>query len=349
MKSEKKKHRRILYFVLGPILVLAGVYFCGPRPERPVLSSDFPSVPVSLEALQDSIRRAEQAAGNVKADNDARIVWAGDSLVPTPYVLLYLHGYSASRLEGEPVISDFAQRYGVNVYAPRLDAHGLDTPEPLLEMTAEGLWESAKNALAVAGRLGEKTIVMSTSTGGTLALYLAATYPDKVDALINISPNILPADFGVSLLSGPWGLQIVRAVKGGKYMPIDSSSYHPQVWSEGARLESAVQLQVLVDATMKPSTFRRVVAPSLTLAYYKDEKHQDGTVRVDRIRRMVSQLSTPPDENVYVELPDVGVHPMACSVVSRDIPSVERAIFAFCDDVLGLRPLGQGDSLSVGK
>lgn len=344
MKSEKK-HPRTLRFVLGLILVSAAVYFCGPRPARPVLSTDFPAVPASLAALQDSIRRAERAAGNVKADNEARIVWAGDSLVRTPYVLLYLHGYSASRLEGEPVISDFAARYRVNVYAPRLDAHGLDTPEPLLEMTADGLWESAKNALAVAGRLGEKTIVMSTSTGGTLALYLAATYPDKVDALINISPNILPADFGVRLLDGPWGLQIVRAVKGGKYMPIDTASYHPQVWSEGARLESAVQLQALVEATMKPSTFRRVVAPSLTLAYYKDEKHQDGTVRVSRIRRMVSQLATPPDENVYVELPEVGVHPMACAVVSQDIPSVERAIFAFCDEVLGLRPCKE-DSLS---
>lgn len=343
--KTKTSSTRILWTILCIAAVLTVVYLSGPRPQKPVLSSVFPSVPDSLEKLQDSIVRAEQSVENIKKDNESRIFWADDSLTRTPYVLLYLHGYSASRLEGEPVVSDFVARYRVNAYAPRLDQHGLDSPEPLLEMTADGLWESAKNALAVAEQLGEKTIVMSTSTGGTLALYLAATYPDKVHALVNISPNILPADFGIRLLDGPWGLQIVRAVKGGKYMPINPESYHPDIWSEGARLESAVQLEALVEATMTAQTFRRISAPSLTLAYYKDKKHQDGTVRVSRIRKMVSLLATPPEENIYVELPDVGVHPMANGTVSKDIPAVEEAIFDFCQNILKLHAVQTADTL----
>ena len=335
----KTKSRRALSVTGVLLLVLAAVYLAGPRPGRPTLSTAFPTVPSSLRELQDSISQAEQSLGNVKKDNQARIFWYGDSLSRTRYVLLYLHGYSASRLEGEPVTTDFAARYGTNLYAPRLCAHGLDTPEPLLDMTAECLWESAKNALAVAEKLGDRVIVMSTSTGGTLALYLAATYPEKISALINISPNILPANFGIRLLDGPWGLQIARAVMGGKYMPVNPDSYHPEAWSEGARLESVVQLQVLVDATMKKTTFERVKAPSLTLAYYKDKRHQDGTVRVERIRKMVSELGTPPGENIYEELPDVGIHPMACGIVSKDIPAVERAVFSFAETVLGLQPV----------
>lgn len=337
--AMKTNSRRILSTVSVVLLALIVVYLAGPRPEPPVLSTEFPTVPGSLESIQDSLSRAEKAAGNVKKDNEGRIFWQGDSLKRTEYVLLYLHGYSASRLEGEPVTTDFAARYGVNLYAPRLCAHGLDTPEPLLEMTADCLWESAKNALAVAEKLGEKVIVMSTSTGGTLALTLAATYPEKIHALINISPNILPANRGIGLINGPWGLQIARAVMGGKYMPVDPDASHPEAWSEGARLESAVELQSLVEATMTRRTFQRVTAPSLTLAYYKDRQHQDGTVRVSRIRKMVSELGTPPQENVYVELPEVGVHPMASGIVSKDIPAVEEAIFSFCEQVLGLRPL----------
>ena len=195
--AMKTNSRRILSTVSVVLLALIVVYLAGPRPEPPVLSTEFPTVPGSLESIQDSLSRAEKAAGNVKKDNEGRIFWQGDSLKRTEYVLLYLHGYSASRLEGEPVTTDFAARYGVNLYAPRLCAHGLDTPEPLLEMTADCLWESAKNALAVAEKLGEKVIVMSTSTGGTLALTLAATYPEKIHALINISPNILPANRGI--------------------------------------------------------------------------------------------------------------------------------------------------------
>lgn len=90
---------------------------------------------------------------------------------------------------------------------------------------------------------------------------------------------------------------------------------------------------------MTRRTFQRVTAPSLTLAYYKDRQHQDGTVRVSRIREMVSELGTPPQGNVYVELPEVGVHPMASGIVSKDIPAVEEAIFSFSEQVLGLRPL----------
>lgn len=335
---KAKKHR--IFSIAGVfVILLAILYLAGPRPAKPALSTTFPAVPSSLTALQDSINNAEQSIGNVKKDNEARIFWHADTVARTEYVLLYLHGYSASRLEGEPVTTDFAARYGCNLYAPRLCAHGLDTKEPLLDMTAECLWESAKNALAVAEKLGDKVILMSSSTGGTLALYLAATYPEKITALIDISPNILPADFGIKLLDGPWGLQIARLVMGGKYMPVNPDSYHPEAWSEGARLESTVQLQVLVDATMTRKTFEKVTVPSLTLAYYKDKKHQDGTVRVSEIRKMVSELGTPANENVYIELPNVGVHPMACGIVSKDIPSVEKAIFSFSEKILGLKPV----------
>lgn len=333
----KTKKHRILSAAGTIVILLTILYLTGPRPEKPALSTAFPTVPSSLIALQDSINTAEQKLGNVKKDNEARIFWHADTIARTEYVLLYLHGYSASRLEGEPVTTDFAARYGCNLYAPRLCAHGLDAKEPLLDMTAECLWESAKNALAIAEKLGDRVIIMSTSTGGTLALYLAATYPEKVTALINISPNILPADFGVKLLDGPWGLQIARLVMGGKYMPINPDSYHPEAWSEGARLESTVQLQVLVDATMNRKTFEKITAPSLTLSYYKDKEHQDGTVRVSEIRKMVSELGTSARENVYVELPEVGVHPMACGIASKDIPSVEKTIFSFSEKILGLK------------
>lgn len=340
-------------FLLRPTLLFLPValvvaYFLGPQPPKTVLSDDFPAVPTSLTALNDSIVTAESRIPNIKPGNRAKIVWYGDSIARTEYVLLYLHGYSASGLEGEPVTTDFAGRFGMNLYTPRLCDHGLATDEPLLNMTAECLWESAKNALAVAERLGDKVIVMSTSTGGTLALYLAAVFPEKIDALVNVSPNILPANFGITLLDGPWGLQIARAVMGGRYMPVDSSSFHPEAWSEGARLESVVQLQRLVSATMTRRTFERVTAPCLTLAYYKDEDHQDETVRVSEIRKMYAELGTPADEKAYVELPGVGVHPMACGIVSKDIPSVERELFSFSEKTLGLKPVEDQKSISDG-
>ena len=86
-----------------------------------------------------------------------------------------------------------------------------------MNFTPDRLWESAKQALAIGKKLGDKVILVSTSTGGTLALKLAAEYPNDVHALINLSPNIAINSGAAFLLNDPWGLYIVRAVKGGKY------------------------------------------------------------------------------------------------------------------------------------
>ncbi|MBO4960617.1 MAG: hypothetical protein J6C80_00065 [Flavobacteriales bacterium] len=330
--------RKTLRFIIITGALLCFIYMIGPRCEKAVLSTSFPVVPSSLSQLSDSISNAESYyKDSIKSGCSSQIRWSNDSLTTTEYSLLYLHGYTATINEGMPVVEHYASRYGMNVYLPRLDDHAYLTDEPLLNMTAEGLWESAKNALSVAGKLGEKVIIMSTSTGGTLALTLAATYPEKVHAIINFSPNILPATTGVRLLTGHWGLEIARMVQGGKRMKVTEENKYPLHWSEGPRLESAVELQRLVDATMHSNTYEKIVCPSLTLAYYKDPDNQDRTVRVDKIKEMHSLLSSPIKS--YVELPSVGVHPMACGVISHDIEAVEDAIYNFTENTLGIAPV----------
>ena len=61
------------------------------------------------------------------------------------------------------------------------------------------------------GRLiGNKVVVMSCSTGSTLALYLAAKNHEWIDGLICYSPNIDTYDQATHLVDGPWGLQIAQ-------------------------------------------------------------------------------------------------------------------------------------------
>ena len=64
----------------------------------------------------------------------------------TEYAVVYLHGFSASQEEGDPVHYQFAQKFGCNLYLSRLYAHGIDTTEPLGNFTAEEVWNSAKEA-----------------------------------------------------------------------------------------------------------------------------------------------------------------------------------------------------------
>lgn len=320
-----------------PILLLLGVYFLGPEPEKPKFDLVMPAIPTDPDQLESFVTENE-AKHKVKPDNEARIVWLDSSRQKTEYSVVYLHGFSASQKEGDPVHKDFAKKFGCNLYLPRLSDHGIDTTEQLLYFTADRLWESAKEALAIGKAIGNKVILMSTSTGGTMALMLAAEYPDDVYALINMSPNIEINDPSAFMLNNPWGLQVARMVIGSDYQEIDYKPERLPYWNAKYRLESLTQLQELLEDKMNRKTFSRVTQPSLTLYYYKDEQHQDPTVKVSAILRMNEELGTPAALKEAIAIPDAGAHVIGSYLVSKDLKSVEKAINAFAEQKLGLKP-----------
>ncbi len=338
---------KFLRVLLILAILLAIAYLMGPTPETPVFKKNLPAVKDTGFVLQEWVAHKE-ARVKLKPDNGARIVWANDSLkTKTPYVVVYLHGFSASQKEGDPAHLDFARKYGCNLYLARLDGHGVDTSEALLHMTATSLWESAKEAYAIGKQLGEKVIIMGTSTGGTLALMLAATYPE-IDGLVLLSPNIAINDPNAHLLNNHWGLELARLVKKSHYIqPMDKRPEALQYWSAPYRLEAAVQVEELLEDKMTPETFAAVKQPVLMLYYFKDETHQDPVVKVSAMKEMFADLGTPADKKRAVAIPEAGDHVIGSSLKSRDVASVEKEIDRFAEGVLGLsvRPAPVRDSL----
>jgi len=333
--------KRIKRFLVILILVLLTAYLLGPKPPKPELNKDLPSISASVSNLDDFIAKNE-AAYNIKPDNESRIFWANDSLQErTDYCVLYLHGFSASWYEGYPTNVEFAKKFGFNLYAPRLYDHGLVTDDALLDMTPDKLWDSAKEALMVARSLGKKVIIMSTSTGGTLSLQLAADFPEYVEALIMFSPNIKINNSTAFILSKPWGLQIGRKVTGSKYRITneDFDSKDCQYWNCKYRLEAVVYLQQLVEATMTKHTFSNVTAPVFLGYYYKDEEHQDETVRVDAMLKMFDELGTSASQKVKRAFPDAGEHVIGCELTSGCVDEVIAATIDFGEKILDLKPV----------
>jgi len=322
------------------VLIIGGAYLLGPKPEKPKYDNKFPKVSSNLAFIADSISKSEMERGNIKPDNEAKIIFANDSLKnKTEWALVYIHGFSASEKEGDPINREFAKRYGMNLFLARMSDHGIDTTDALLNMTADRLWKTAKEALAVGEKLGNKVILMSTSTGGTLSLMLAAKYPEKVSALINYSPNVKINDPAAFLLNDPWGLQIARLAMGGKYRISGSEDDETApYWNNKYRLEAVVNLQQLVETSMNTKTFEKVTCPSLTVAYYKDEEHQDPTVMVEAEEWMNKEIATPEGEKRFVKLPNVGGHPLASGILSKDLDSVRKVTFSFAEEVLHLEP-----------
>ena len=327
----KKRYMILLLIVLGLVIL----YWAGPRLPRTELNTSLPVVPVGIDSISQYIEGREGAL-SVKPDNESVILW-GDSVgQPTEYVLLYLHGFTASRYEAYPVTHDFVKEFRVNAYLPRLAAHGLLVDEPLLDMTPANLYDSAKEALVIAHKLGKKVVIMGTSTGCTLGIMLAADFPQLVDGLILYSPNIRIKNPLAPLLSGPWGLQISRAIHGGKYSVSDDpeDSEDCKYWYCRYRVEAQVYLQQLLDMRMNREEFQKVRQPVFLGYYYKDADHQDQTIEVKAALRMFDELGTPADEKVKVAFPDAGAHVIACELTSKSVAEVRGQTFEFARRVL---------------
>jgi esterase/lipase len=274
----------------------------------------------------------------LRPGNEARIVWANDSAkTKTEYAIVYLHGFSASQEEGAPIHKEIAKKFGCNLYLARLSEHGKDTADKLINLTANSYWNSVKEAYAIGKQLGEKVILMGTSTGGSNALHLASEYAD-IHAIILLSPNIEIRNQFAWLGNNPWGLQIGRMVVGSKYVtPKNQSPLYGIYWDSSYRLEAVASLQEYLEKAMIKETFEKVKQPALMLYYYKDEVHQDSVVKVEAMQRMFQQLGTPADLKKSVAVPNAGDHVIGSYIKSKDLVTVENEAVAFMEKMLKMK------------
>ncbi|SJZ32835.1 alpha/beta hydrolase [Sediminibacterium ginsengisoli] len=326
---------RLLKRTILVIAIIAVIYLLGPHPARPVYGLTLPAVPAEPAKL-DAYVTAIEAGHKIKPDNEARIVWADSTKKKTPYAIVYLHGFSASQEEGNPVHRDIAKQFGCNLYLSRLSQHGIDTADALVNLTVDNLWESAREAYAIGKQLGEKVILMGTSTGGTLALQLAAAYPE-IAGLVLLSPNIAINDPNAWILNNHWGVQVARLVKKSKFnTSANQTPVYKQYWTSQYRLEAAAELQEMLETSMTDITFRNVKQPLLLLYYYKDEAHQDPVVKVSAMKEMFGEIATPAAMKKEVAIPGTENHVLGSAIVSKDVGSVEREIKNFLKDVMKL-------------
>lgn len=172
-----------------------------------------------LAALEAWLAAREAAVPNLRPDAEKLIVWADGPGVRTDWAVVYLHGFSASREEIRPVPDRVAAALGANLFYTRLTGHGRDGPA-MAEGSVEAWVTDTAEALAVGQALGDRVLVIGTSTGGTLAV-LAAHDTDLaagVAGVVLVSPNFRVAGWAGRLIEWPgvrsWGPMVVGAERG---------------------------------------------------------------------------------------------------------------------------------------
>ena len=326
--------KKLLKYLGVPILLLGVIYLLGPVQRY----ESFNNTPIALDVpiieLGQYIANKESQVLNVKEDNQAEIIWA-DSIHKTEYAIVYMHGYTASKGEGEPIHRNMAKKYGCNLYLPRFFQHSLMDEDAFVSLTPKGLVESAKEAIAVGKLIGEKVILMSTSTGGTLSVYLAANDP-SVHSLILMAPNIDIAAPGSHLLNKPWGKQLMRISNGSMYRTWEADEYIQKYWTNKNRIEGLIALRELLDITMTDEVFAQIEVPVCLVVYYKNEKEQDNVVSVKAIESFLEKINTPPKQIVFIKDENAGSHPLGSKYTNEHWMDVQIVVDDFLNEVMEL-------------
>jgi esterase/lipase len=327
--------------ILMGLIALLVLYWVGPQPQTPVLNAipTWTNIPDSMSQISSFISRKESENKELKPNNEAKIIWA-DSLKPqkTKYAFLYVHGFSASQMEGDPVHRQVAAAFNGNLVLARVAGHGEKTSDQTLgNVTADDYYASVENYLAIAKKVGQEVVVMGTSFGGAMTVYLASKHPE-IKAIILYGPCIEVADPNATLLDNPWGLQLARLIKGGDFNDIPSKNKaHDAYWNLHYRLEAIVAMQNFLTHTMNKEVFSQVKAPVLLTYYYKDEAHQDQVVSVKAMQKMFPVLGTPSALKREIAFPESGNHVITSPILGNKTELPMQASIKFLNEVVKLK------------
>jgi len=224
--------RKVVLGGMAALTVLTGIFLAGPRFEfGPTVPTQRALPPNNIDELEDWLAKSEAAFPAIKPGNAKAIVWVAPHKQRTPWSVVYLHGFSASRLETAPLADRVATALGANVFHTRLTGHGLPG-EFMGTATAQDWMADAVEAVRIGQVLGERVLVISCSTGATLATWLATSVDgSRVAAHTFLSPNFGPKDKRSEILNGPWGQRIALAIEGETRGWTAESAAEEQAWT----------------------------------------------------------------------------------------------------------------------
>ncbi|MCB2116140.1 MAG: alpha/beta hydrolase [Rhodobacteraceae bacterium] len=211
--------------ILGILAALLTALFLFGAREPLDLVPDFDGaqLPDDLDAY---LAGREAVVGGVLPGAEKRIVWDGAAGARTEWAVVYLHGFSATAEEIRPVPDLVAKGLGANLYFTRFAGHGLG-PERFAGPSVNDWMIDVAEALAIGRRIGRRTLVIATSTGGTLAAE-AALQPAlarQMDAVAFVSPNFALQSRMATLLTWPHARSWVGAVAGEErcFQPVNAA------------------------------------------------------------------------------------------------------------------------------
>jgi len=317
--------KKMLAIILIVASVLVVLFLAGPR-----VKVDFqPSKVVLPEDLDQYLTQSESQYSDIVPGTEKTIIWANDTKSKTPLSIIYFHGYSATRQETVPLSDQLAARLGANLFYTRLSGHGR-TGDAMTEPSVNDWFNDALEALEIGKRLGDEVIVIGTSTGGTLATWLAEQPDtDEVLAYVMISPNFAPRDSNSEILTLPWAEQFTPILLGQEYSWTPQNDDHARYWTHSYSSTALVTMMTFVKY-IRESDLESITKPVLVIYSPNDQVINPKQVELaySRIGSEVKQLN-PIEQSGNPEN-----HVLAGDILApQNTQVVENIIFEFISEL----------------
>jgi len=199
-------HSKTALLILLALILLA---LAGPRASVDLVWQDV----LISDPADEWLAAQESAFDDIEAGKEKGIVWADTPKAKTNCSVVYIHGFSASRLEAYLFPDSIAAALGANLHYTRLQGHGRGG-QALGDATGAGWMQSLAEAVRVGEAIGDSVIVIGLSTGGSLAAAASAdeALSRRWAAQILINPYYAAQDSRSEMLLWPWGNVLLKII-----------------------------------------------------------------------------------------------------------------------------------------
>ena len=184
---------------------------------------------IDLSNVEKQIKSDEDEAPKLRQNIGKKILWAEKSSQKTSLSIVFIHGFSATRVELSPVIEEVAKSIGANVFFTRLTGHGQDGIA--LSDAAFDDWITDTNeAIRIGEVIGDEVILIGSSTGCSL-IHCILEVQKKVKSVIYVSPNFGPSSYKGHFLRLPGAKWFVPLIMGNEHSFTPKNSEHARCWT----------------------------------------------------------------------------------------------------------------------
>ena len=260
---------------------------------------------ISITELEDHLKKTESGVRALRPDCEKKVLWSQGNGVKSKTSIVFIHGFSASRVEIDPVVDLIAAELNANVYFTRLRGHGQDG-KALGEVTYEQLLDDTIEAIEIGKSIGDDVILMGCSTGCSL-IHITLSQEHDIKAAIYISPNFGPKPIKGQALRIPGAKFLVPLVFGKEHSFVAINDKYVTCWTTKYPTKALFTIKTTVLAAHQVD-HRTIKIP--IMMWFSDE---DKVVNAKWTRKIASMMG----DNVTLHNP---------SLTEQDDPSCHGII-----------------------